>query len=328
MLLSVIIVSYNTKNLTLQTINSVLENIAKSQKLQKQTEIIVIDNNSKDDSVTQIKRLFTSAPKYVSTKLIVNKKNTGFAIANNQGITHSTGKYIFLLNSDTIVQPGSLESLVKTFEQTPTDNTTADLSSSAHKLDRLGILAASLENPDGSYQPQGGSFPTLVSLFFHMFMIDDIPLIGNLVPSTQHTGLNIKSKRFNLTQKDWVAATAMIIKREVINEIGLLDKDIFMYGEDVEYCLRAKNHHWDVAIDPNSHITHLGSASSSAKNAIIGEFKAYIYIWSKHKPIWQMWFVKAILWWGSLLRLLIFGTIINDQQKKQAYTQILKEVII
>ena len=328
MTLTIIIVSYNTKKLTLQTIDTAWKEAQSSPNLAKKTEIILVDNDSKDGTVDAVKKAFDSK----NIKIIANKHNKGFASANNQGIKIAQGKYIILLNSDTIVQKGGLAGMVKTFERLPIDIRTADLASETNKIDRLGILAPTLLNPDGTLQPQGGDLPTLCSLFAHMSFLDDLPIIGKFIPSTQHTGFRQSEKlRYHtndnrLIKRGWVGGTAMMIRKEVIDEIGLLDDAIFMYGEDTEYCMRANHRHWDVAIDPQAKITHFGQASSSSANAIKGEFKSYTYNWSKHKPLWQIPIVKLILKMGAVLRVIAFSTIKPDKKRRQIYQELLTQI--
>lgn len=317
--LSVLVVSYNTADLTLQAIKQVIREIETSQHLQDQTEIVVVDNNSSDGSY---KRLLNLKNKCPYLQLIKNKQNLGFAQANNQAIKQARGQYILLLNSDTKPQTGSLSQLLKSFLKHPVRESTAELSSHTGQLDKLGILAATLLNPDETVQPQGGSSPTLFSLAVQMLFLDDVPVLGKILPTIQETGQaqrKFHSKRTKLIQKDWVGGTAMMIRRAVIDEIGLIDPNIFMYGEDLEYCLRAKNHHWDVAIDPQAKIVHYGSASSSSRQALLGEFKAYLYLWAKHKPNWQMFPAKTILFFGAILRIFLFGTILKDTSKARVY---------
>jgi GT2 family glycosyltransferase len=328
MTLTIIVVSYNTKELTLQTIDTAWKEAQSSPTLAKKTEIVVVDNDSKDGTVAAVGDTFTSK----NIKVIANKHNKGFASANNQGIKIAKGKYIILLNSDTIVQKGGLSTMVETFERLPIDNKTANLNSQKNKIDRLGILAPTLLNPDGTLQPQGGDLPNLGSLFSHMSFLDDFPIIGKFLPSTQHTGFRQSEKlRYHtndrrLIKRGWVGGTAMMIRKEVIKEIGLLDDAIFMYGEDTEYCMRANHHHWDVAIDPQAKITHFGQASSSSANAIKGEFKSYTYNWSKHKPLWQIPIVKAILKMGAALRVVAFSTIRPDKKRRQIYQELLTQI--
>ncbi len=317
MTLTIIVVSYNTKDLTLQTIETAWKEAQSSSSLAKKTEIIIVDNDSKDGTVKAIRETFKSK----NIKVIANKHNKGFASANNQGIKVAKGKYIILLNSDTITQKGGLSTLVETIERYPIDESTANLASERGKIDRLGILAPTLLNPDGTLQPQGGDLPRISSLFNHMSFLDDLPIIGKFLPSTQHTGfrqseqLRYHTNDTRLIKRGWVGGTAMMIRKEVIAEIGPLDDGIFMYGEDTEYCMRAAHHHWDVAIDPQAKITHFGQASSSSANAIKGEFKSYLYNWSKHKPLWQIPVVKGILKMGIILRVAVYYTIKPDQKK-------------
>ncbi len=323
MLLSVCLVSYNTAELTIAAVKSVIKDIKQSELLAKASEVIVVDNDSHDDSVKQLNALKNSAASPI--QVLVSKSNRGFAGANNYAIKHSTGEYILLLNSDTYVQSGSLTSLVQTMMATP-DESTATLGSRQGKLDHLGVLAATLLNPDGSIQPQGGSLPNLFSLLNHLWFLDDLPLIGRFLPSTQHTGWRApKLTTDQLIKTGWVAGTAMLIKRDLIKEVGLLDEHIFMYGEDVELCLRATHHHWDVAIHPQAYVTHLQAASSSKLNAVVGEMNGYLYIWAKHFPAWQSVLAKAIIFSGIWLRMIIFGTIGQSDRRKlyqEALTQI------
>jgi GT2 family glycosyltransferase len=334
--LSIIIVSYNTADLTIQTITSALA-ACQYTSPSFSAEILVVDNNSHDDTLKKVSVLTKSSA--IPITIIANKSNKGFATANNQAILQSKGRAVLLLNSDTIVAPQSLGILLSTFIAYPDNDSTADLRTHSGQIDRLGIVAATLTNPDGTPQPQGGSFPTLWSLFTHMTGLDDLPIIGQLLPSTQHTGkravslgstsTDYSSKNHHqphLHVKDWVGGTAMLIRRSVIEEIGLLDENIFMYGEDVEYCMRAKQHHWDIAEVIDAPISHLGSASGSSARAIIGELTGYLYIWSKHKPHWQYPLSKAIILLGCQLRSLLFGTIGKQTAKAQVYRQAIQTI--
>lgn len=324
MKLSIIIVSYNTKDLTIQTLESIEKDLKTSKELEDEVEVIVVDNNSEDGSPDAIQQY--SHTVHFPVILIKNSTNDGFAKANNEGITRARGDYYLLLNSDTIVQKGAIETLISTFEKYPIDQAAA-VTEHSNKTDNLGIISPSLLYPDRSYQPQGGSFPSLVTLFFHMTMLDDLPFIGILLPSTQHTGkqqLSLPKKNFIF--KDWVGGTAMMIRKEVIREIGLLDDAIFMYGEDTEFCMRARHHAWDIAEVPTAKIIHIQNASSSSANAIRGEFKSYLYIWSKHKALWQIPFVRGLLYTGAFLRVILFGTMVKNKEKTKIYRELIKEM--
>jgi len=322
-LLSAIIVSYNTKDLTIQALTSLLKEIKSSDLLKKKSEILLVDNHSQDGSIQAIKQFFHQA-KFRDYQLIVNKKNLGFARANNQALKQAQGQYLLLLNSDTIVQPGAIDTLVKTFIQHPDQLATATTQDSDEIVDYLGILSPTLLNADGSLQPQGGSQISLRAIFNQMFFLDDLPVIGKYLPSTQQTGrsqqlnqqqlLDKQRQQTQLIYKAWVSGAAMMIRKAVIDQIGYLDKNIFMYGEDQEFCLRARNHHFDIAVHPHAEVVHLGSASSSSEQAIVGEFKSYQYIWQKHFPAYQQRLLRWILRAGARFRMLIYRLTGNQRQ--------------
>lgn len=326
-ILTICIVSYNTESFTLETIRSVIKDLRFSPDLIENHQLIVVDNNSTDNSVPAIKRLVADYPE-INLKVIANNKNLGFAAANNQAIKTSRSQFVLLLNSDTLVQRGALARLVFSMQNLTPNDATSGVSSDTN-VDRLGIIAATLLNWDGTYQPQGGDLPNLLTLATQQLFIDDIPLIGKFIPSIQKTGLSTKSINLNnydanqqLAPMGWVGGTAMLLRREMIDEIGDLDENIFMYAEDMEYCLRAKNHKWDVAIHPTARITHFQNASSSSNNAIIGEIKGILYLWSKHRPAWQYQLARFLLILGSRLRAYLYKVTAN-QALGQAYSDTL-----
>lgn len=328
-LLTIVIVSYNTETLTLQTLRSVFKDILASPLLAEQHQVIVVDNASTDNSVPSAKRLHSQFPE-TALEIITNKENLGFAAANNQAFKKAHGKYILLLNSDTLVQTGALEKMVSSMEMLQPQNVTAHLSSEQKPFDNLGILAATLLNWDGTEQPQGGDLPTLLTLAMQQLFLDDLPIIGKYLPSVQKTGaqyrlldLNEPAESQQLLSTGWVGGTAMLIRSSVLAEIGPLDENIFMYGEDVEFCVRARKHHIDVAQHPSARITHFQNASSSSRNAILGEVKGMLYLWSKHKPIWQYQFARGILIIGTLLRVALF-TLLQQSEKTSTYNHALE----
>jgi len=321
-ILSIVTVSYETRELTLKALESVVTEINRSKILKNQTEILVVDNNSKDGSALACRKFLTSQTGLAGFQVLSNQVNLGFAQANNLALKIAQGKYFLLLNSDTIVTPMGLENLIKTFESHPLDETSAHLSSAVGKIDRLGLLSPTLLNPDGSLQHQGGDLPNLWTVLVQMSFLDDLPLIGKYFHSTQHTGAagvaklgtQIDQTNSGIYHQGWISGTALGIRREVIEEIGVLDENIFMYGEDMEYCLRASNHHWDIAIDQSAFVIHYGQASSSSKNAILGEIKGYLYLWSKHFPASQLPILKLILHGGMWTRFWIYQLLRQSSQ--------------
>ena len=293
MLCSIIIVNYNTSDLLLKCLRSIEENDTSLNK-----EIIVVDNNSSDDSIKLLNK------KYPKVKVIVNSSNLGYAKANNIGAKVAKGDYLLLLNSDTIINKGAISKLVSRASQ-----------------DNSAISSCMLLNSDNSIQPQGGSLPSLCNLFAWMLFIDDLPILSRLINRYQQRDANFFNKD---QQPGWLSGTALLIKRDLFEKLDGLDENIFMYAEDVEFCVRANlaNHQANYYYQPS--IVHLGQGSGASSNAIIGEFKGLIYIFNKHKPAWQLPILRLLLSTGAFLRWLIFGIIALDKQKRKAYAKALK----
>lgn len=315
MTLTIAIISYNTISLTRDCLKSVFADLNRSEHLANDTQVWVADNNSTDGSREMLSTYAKQEPRL---KIIFNHKNVGFATANNQIINQTDSEHILLLNSDTLVKPKAISRLVSLLQQHPPDETTSALSSLHLDTDRIGIVAAQLLNPDGSLQRQGGALPSLLSLFFNQFFLDDLPFIGQMLPSVQQPA----PQSLQFVPRGWVGGTAMMIRRSVIAEIGDLDAGIFMYGEDVEFCLRASHHHWDIGILPTAQVAHFGSASSSSSRALIGEHLGWRYIWRKHFPGWQLPLLDLLLSTGALLRSVLFATIVPDRNRSLTYWQL------
>ena len=288
MKLSIIIVSYNTKDLLKNCLDSL-------QKFGiKQSEIIVVDNASSDESVAMVKKSFSKV------KIITNKKNTGFAVANNQGIKSSKGDYILLLNSDTLVKKGALSNLTSYIDSHP----------------NVGIASPKLLNADGTIQPAGGALPGLFNLITWFLFLDHLPYTSEFV-DPYHQNQSQFYQKTRLT--GWVPGTAMLIRSDVIKKIGVLDEKIFMYAEDIDFCLRAQKAGYDIGLVSNSEVVHLGQGSGSKEKALTGEISGLIYLDKKHKPFWQQLVLKLIIKKGALLRMLVFGTILANKPKYEIY---------
>ncbi|HSW90052.1 MAG TPA: glycosyltransferase family 2 protein [Patescibacteria group bacterium] len=290
-LLSVIIVSYNTKELTKQTIRSVLVSSPGSQ-------VIVIDNNSHDGSVEFLQKEFGK-----KITCIENRENVGFARANNQGINQATGEYILLLNSDTQVLDEALKKMVLALDTHP----------------EFGVISCELQNPDGSYQPQGGALPTLVNVAAWWLW----PFPGQMPLVKPYQNSNLVASDQSLVTVGWVAGTAMMVRREVIDAIGGLDEQIFMYAEDVEYCQRARRADWRIGLVAGAKIEHIGSASSSKAKATLGEVKGLLYLFKKSFPLWQLPVLRLVFAAGALLRSVLFGILGRNEEAKALYASIL-----
>ena len=294
MILSIITVSYNTKKLLKQTLTAVF-----ASKLDKKDyEVFVVDNNSKDGSSDMVKKGFSSV------KLIKNNHNLGFAKANNQAIKKTQGQYILLLNSDTKANPHALQHLIDFMAGHP----------------QAGIASAQLWYPDGSIQPSGGFLPRLTNVIAWMLFLDDLPIIKQIFWSYHITRQNFYKKTRRL---GWVQGATMMLRKSMLDQVGLLDENIFMYGEDVDLCLRAHKQGWQVWTVAAAKVVHYQFQSSKgiSKNALLGEYRGLKYVFTKHKPAWEKPLFRLLLRTGALLRMLLFGTILKDKEKYAIYQQ-------
>lgn len=273
--LSIIIINYKTKKITADC----LETIKKSEDNLKK-EVIVVDNGSEDGSVEYLKKKFPQYSVYSSGG------NLGFAGGNNFGADKVIGKYIWLLNSDTLIKSNTISTLMKLAVK-----------------NNSAIASCQLLNSNGTIQPQGGYLPDLWRLALWMLFIDDLPLLKNIIKPYHQ---NLKSFFQTDQYPGWLGGTALLIRHDIYKKLNGLDNHIFMYGEDVEFCLRAKQQGIKVDYFSQPQLTHLGQGSGTSRNAILGEYKGLKYIYQKHKPAWQYFALRLLLKVGALLRLIIF----------------------
>ncbi len=211
-------------------------------------DIWVVDNHSHDGSIAAVQHHFPHV------HLIQNQRNIGFAAANNQAIQKSRGRSLLLLNSDTIATPRSLEELARFLDQHTS----------------VGIVGACLLNPDGTLQPSWAAFPTLMS---------ELP------------GINRRTRRVFTTYNgspvfsvDWVGGACLLIRRDLIHQIGPLDEQFFMYSEEADWCYRARRCGWHVCYLPTAQVIHLGGQSSRQNSLAMKQhlYRSKLRFFAKH----------------------------------------------
>ncbi len=221
---TIIIVNWNTKTLTANCIRSVFVKNKRTN-----FEIIVVDNASFDESAAFLKS------KYPQITLIENTSNVGFARANNQAIGKAKGDLIVLLNSDTeLLSEESLFKLQSFFEKHP----------------GVGIAGATLVLPNGKIQSVGRKFLSLKNLIKQQLLFSSAP------------GMKKRELHNSSVSADYVDGAFLCIRKKVISEIGLLNEDYFMFGEDMEWCVRAQKAGWKVVVVPDIKVLHHHGASS------------------------------------------------------------------
>lgn len=290
--LSIVIVSFNTSDF----LRGCLKSIKRHSKA-IDYEIIVVDNASSDDSV--------EVSKYFGAKVIANKKNLGFAAANNQGIKVAKGEFVLFLNSDTFIKDNVLGEMVSFLKKNP----------------KIGVTSCRLKNSDGSTQATGGYFPDLLRVFSWM-TIQDFPFVDKVIlpfhplhsKSTFARGEEFYKTKKNL---DWVTGAFLLARKDVLSKVGGWDETYFMYVEEVDLCFKIKRLGYSVWYDPKWSIVHFGGKSStSAEFPLISEYKGICKFYRKFYPSWQYPIVKLFLKIGAVGRIVLFAILGRGEESK------------
>lgn len=232
--LTIIIVNWNTRDITRNCLRSVREKV-----IDVDYEVIVVDNDSSDSSVEMIRSEFPDA------RLIVNPENLGFGRANNQGMRAGRGRYFLLLNSDTIVIDDSIQRMVSFMDGQP----------------GIGIAGCKLLFEDLTLQGSCSRFPSI-----KLALVEDLMLYKFLSRRRQGELLLGGYWAHDRTRDvDAVWGAAMLVRREVFEQTGGFDERIFMYGEDLEWCMRVHDLGWRITFAHDCRVVHLNHKSAEIK---------------------------------------------------------------
>ncbi len=275
--LSIIIVNYETYDLTEQTIESVINHDQPFE-----YDIYLVDNGSKDGSIDRLKERFLKESEDGLIKFILNNENRGFAHANNLALKEITSKYILLLNSDTVVVDNCLEDSMNYME--------------THK--KIGALGCKVVLPDNTLDKAcRRSFPDFYVSFYRMTGL------SRIFPKSKRFG------RYNLTylnedktyEVDCIVGAFMLVRSKTIQDVGFLDESFFMYGEDIDWCYRIKAANWKIIYFSNAKIIHYKGASNSKKQnkRLTYEFYRAMYIfYNNHYKDGYPWITTAATYLG------------------------------
>jgi len=271
--LSIVIVNWNTKELTRQCLDSLYSTLPDLA-----IEIFVVDNASNDGSPQMVRDDFPQA------HLVENSLNLGFATANNQAIHLSTGRYILLLNSDTVIKPGAIDRLVSFMEANP----------------QAGAAGARLLNPDGSQQYSCSPAPTLGREIKRMFYLPGVRPDGNY---------EMKDWDLNLPVRvDVLLGACLLLRRQVLEIVGLMDEDYFMYSEEVDLCARIQESGWQLYWVPQAEVIHYGGQSTrqASEEMFSRLYESKVRYFRKHHGKAALAVYKLVLIGASIFRLLLF----------------------
>jgi GT2 family glycosyltransferase len=285
--ISIIIVGYNTKEVIRNCLSSIYQNPS-----EQPSEIIVVDNNSLDGSQDAIERQF---PEVI---LVRNSENVGFAGANNQGIKISKGKYILILNPDTVLFPEALDRMVAFMEKNP----------------EVGAITPKIWLDERK---------TLQSCILHPFTIGNYIFAHSPIGRAfLHNWVLKKLWKKDIEiwlaegplEVDCIAGTCIMVRREVLKTTGRLDDYFFMFFEDVDWCLRMKKTGWRLFLVPDAEIMHMVHQSPSDRISEIHR-NSQVYYLRKHYCRPAIWFSnKFISFCGIFLKFKSYIDILYDRK--------------
>jgi GT2 family glycosyltransferase len=264
---SIIIVNYNTINLLRDCLNSLMQTEGRV------CELIVVDNASADGSAEMV------ASEFPGVVLVRNRQNAGFSKANNQGMKLAKGKYLLLLNSDTVVRAGAVEIMAEFLDSQAA----------------VGAVTCKLLNADGTIQASISNRPGPVLLFFRLLGVSRLisgdrarrwlsRTCGFFLGKTIRSYLAPYTAHDSPVEVENISGACMMLRGEVVQQVGFLDEGFFMYFEDMDYCVRLQNAGWKMYYLPQGEIIHLGGMSSGGRmrNYSVHSYRALFHFYRKH----------------------------------------------
>lgn len=289
--LSIVIVSWNVADL----LDNCLKSIFAHPPLGSY-EILVVDNASKDQSVKILQERFPQVT------LILNVENVGFAAANNQAMQAARGRYILLLNPDTIVFDGTFQYLIDFLDQHP----------------QAGAAGSLYQNPDGSLQPSAFPFPTVSRELWRLLHLDRLHAYGTYAMQRW----SLETPR----EVDSLQGASLMLRRAALDETGLLDTGYFMYTEEIDLCYRLRQKGWSLYWVPRSRIIHYGGQSTrqAALKMFLCLYGSKVQFFRKHYGEASARAYKRALKFTSLLRVALanLGAVLRPG-RSQYYRQLL-----
>ena len=276
MLLSTIIVTYNTREMTLDCLRSLL---ADTQDLEH--EIFIVDNASTDGTLDAIRKDFPPV------RIIANTENKGFGAANNQAMRIATGKYFLLLNSDAFPKPGAIPTLIKELESQPA----------------VALIGPKLLNPDDSMQLSCFKFPSPARAWLENTWLATVFSRNQILGDYRHWPHD------TARCVDWLIGACMLLRREVYEQVGGFDERFFMYAEESDWQLRKQKAGHKIAFTPHAQVMHLAGASTDPskpkkEKSLINEhfFHSLDLYTVKHHGLAGLFFLRSAMITGTLLR--------------------------
>ena len=290
--LSIIVLNYNTKDLTKQCLQTLLA-IYNKEFEKGEFELIMVDNDSLDGSFEEISKYLLSFPKNFHLHVLKNPKNFGFSKGCNQGAKNAKGEYILFVNSDTIVLGDGISSMIQFLETNP----------------KIGILGGKLVDPNGKTTQSASSFYTIPKLVEVLFL------------PKKNVSNETAARKI-----DWVEGSFLMVRKSLFDILKGFDEGFFMYMEDMDLCFRARKEKFDTYYYPNAVFEHTGQGSSNRSFAIIQIYKGLLYFYRKHKSKFELFILKTFLFLKASIALVI-GIVSGNSYLKKTYSEALSILI-
>ena len=270
----VIIVNWNTAPLLERCLASLYAGLGAHP-----VEVCVVDNGSTDASLG----LLSSS--YPRVRVISNSKNLGFAAANNQGIKATNSPYVLLLNSDAFLREGVIDRLVSRMENEPD----------------TGAIGCQLLYEDGTLQRSCYSYPDLLTELWSALMLDKAFPRSRVFGKYLMTYWAMDDDR----EVDVIMGAVMLLRREALDRVGILDESFFMYSEEVDLCYRLKRNGWKIRYDPTVRAVHIwgGTARKVPAETMVRLYRSRTQFFRKHYGIVPAALYKGLLYLVSLIRI-------------------------
>jgi len=271
--ISVVIVGWNAKHYLELCLKSLYE-----APPGRSMEVFVVDNGSSDGSSEMV------ATQFPQVKLLRSEENLGFSRGNNLAIRRCQGRYIALVNPDVILFPGCLDALADFLDQNP----------------GVGNVGPKVLNPDRTMQSTCRRFPTLWNNF-----CSAAGLAAKFKNSRFFAGEHMFYFAHDRTLPvDVLVGCFLMIRRETFDEVGLLDENLFMYGDDVDWCRRASKAGWQVVFYPGAQAIH-DRGKITAPYPVrfaVAQQRSILYYWRKHHGLWGEMGIRSIMLFHHVLR--------------------------
>jgi hypothetical protein len=254
-------------------------------------ESIVVDTGSTDGSRALVRERFPHV------RLVELDENPGYGGALNGGIAVSSGDYLLLMNGDAWPRRHALERLVE----------------SAEHDERAGIVGPRLLNPDGTLQPSVRGFPTLWRLVTEYLFLRWLAPWSRALNAFYGSRFDHRSRR----EAEFLVGAVLLVRRQLIDEIGGFDERFFMYNEEVDFCYRARAAGWSVVFSPEAEFVHVGAASTlqSRPQMYREQLRSHLRFLAKHHGVSQAERARRLLAFAMWIRAVVFGVVRRPERR-------------